>query len=89
MASLGSGSTAVALLCRRAGSSEPEVLKVAKDEQYADRLLDEARSLETLRHPGIVEFLGVERVGGRTTLRLAPAGDPEDRLGLTLAGRAA
>src|SRR6266508_2497761 len=86
---LGSGSTAVALLCRRSGSSEPEVLKVAKDEEHAERLRDEARALEQLRHPGIVEFAGVERVGGRTTLRLAPAGDPDDKLGMTLADRLA
>jgi serine/threonine protein kinase len=86
---LGSGSTAVALLCRRSGSSEPEVLKVAKDEQHAERLRDEARALEQLRHPGIVELAGVERVGGRTALRLAPAGDPDDKLGMTLADRLA
>ena len=86
---LGSGSTAVALLCRRSGSSEPEVLKVAKDEEHAERLRDEARALEQLRHPGIVEFAGVERVGGRTTLRLAPAGDPDDKQGMTLADRLA
>jgi serine/threonine protein kinase len=86
---LGSGSTAVALLCRRPGSSEPEVLKVAKDEEHAERLRDEARALEQLRHPGVVELLGVERVGGRTALRLAPAGDPTDKLGMTLADRLA
>ena len=86
---LGSGSTAVALLCRRSGSSQPEVLKVAKDEEHAERLRDEARALEQLRHPGIVELAGVERVGGRTALRLAPAGDPGDKLGMTLADRLA
>ena len=84
---LGSGSTAVALLCRRPGATEPEVLKVAKDEEHAERLRDEARALEQLRHYGIVELLGVERIGGRTVLRLAPAGDPDDRAGMTLADR--
>ncbi len=84
---LGSGSTAVALLCRRPGSAEPEVLKIAKDEDHAERLRDEARALETLRHPSIVELFGVERVGGRTALHLAPAGDPDDKVGLTLADR--
>ncbi|MCW2748973.1 MAG: pglW, partial [Aeromicrobium sp.] len=87
---LGSGSTAVALLCQRAGSTELEVLKVAKDEELAERLRDEARALERLNdpgHPGIVRLYGIERVGGRTTLRLAPAGDPEDKAGLTLADR--
>lgn len=84
---LGSGSTAVALLCTRPGAAAPEVLKVAKDEDQAERLRDEARALSELRHIGIVELFGVERVGGRTTLRLAPAGDPDDRNGLTLADR--
>jgi len=84
---LGSGSTAVAFLCNRTGSPEPEVLKVAKDEDHAGRLLDEARALESLRHPGIVKLLGVERIGGRTTLRLAPAGDPDNKAGMTLADR--
>jgi serine/threonine protein kinase len=86
---LGSGSTAVALLCRRTGATEPEVLKVAKDEDHAERLRDEARALDGLDHPGIVKLLGVERVGGRTTLRLAPAGDPDDKAGMTLADRLA
>lgn len=84
---LGSGSTAVALLCRRPGDTAPEVLKVAKDEDHAERLRDEARVLDDLRHIGIVELFGVIQVGGRTALRLAPAGDPEDRIGLTLADR--
>ncbi|MEQ8438767.1 MAG: BREX system serine/threonine kinase PglW [Ilumatobacter fluminis] len=84
---LGSGSTSVALLCSREGSTEPEVLKVAKDEENAERLRDEARALEKLRHAGIVELFGVDQVGGRTTLRLAPAGDPDDPIGLTLADR--
>src|SRR5690606_31711969 len=78
---LGSGSTAVALLCERSGAAEPEVLKVAKDEEHAERLGDEARTLEKLRHAGIVQFHGVERIHGRTTLRLAPAGDPDDKVG--------
>jgi hypothetical protein len=84
---LGSGSTAVALLCERAGSTEPEVLKVAKDEDFAERIRDEARALEKLNHPAVVQCFGVEHVGGRTTLRLAPAGDPESPTGLTLADR--
>lgn len=84
---LGSGSTAVALLCLRPGSTEPEVLKVAKDEEYSERLLDEARALERAQHACLVKFNGVERIGGRTVLRLDPAGDPDDKLGMTLADR--
>lgn len=86
---LGSGSTAVALLCQRPGAAEPEVLKVAKDEEHAERLRDEARALEGLRHAGIVQLEGIERVHGRTVLRLAPAGDVNDKAGLTLADRIA
>ena len=84
---LGSGSTAIALLCEREGANEPEVLKVAKDEEYAERLRDEHRVLEKFNHPGVVTTHGIERIGGRTTLRLTPAGDPNDRHGLTLADR--
>ena len=86
---LGAGSTAVALLCQRQGGAEPEVLKVAKDEEHAERLRDEERSLRYLHHPGVIQVLGLERVGGRTTLRLAPAGDPEDKLCMTVADRLA
>jgi hypothetical protein len=34
-------------------------------------------------------LLGLERVGGRTTLRLAPASDTEDNLCMTVADRLA
>lgn len=84
---LGSGSTAVALLCSREGGLELEVLKVVKDEENRERLLDEARALEDLRHAGVVELYGVDQVGGRTALRLAPAGSPDDQIGMTLADR--
>ena len=84
---LGSGSTAVALLCEREGATEPEVLKVAKDEDYAERLRDEARALKRLSHACLVKCHGLDHVDGRTVLRLDPAGDPSDKLGLTLADR--
>ena len=84
---LGSGSTAVALLCERDGAPEPEVLKVAKDEDHAERLRDEHRTLVEFNHPCVVVTHGIERIGGRTTLRLAPAGDPADKYGMTLADR--
>jgi serine/threonine protein kinase len=84
---LGSGSTSVALLCQRAGDPSPTVLKVARDEEHAERLRDEARVLQQLHDSGIVEFHGVDRVQGRTTLHLACAGDPDDKAGMTLADR--
>jgi serine/threonine protein kinase len=84
---LGAGSTALALLCTRHGNTEPEVLKVAKDEEYAERLRDEARALEQLTHPCLVTTFGLDKVEGRTVLRLAPAGDVGDKLGMTLADR--
>jgi serine/threonine protein kinase len=84
---LGSGSTAVALLCTRPGLAGPQVLKVARDEDHSERLRDEERVLRELHHPCIVELAGLDRVGGRTTLRLSPAGDPGDKVGMTLADR--
>lgn len=84
---LGAGSTAVALLCGRTGDPAPSVLKVARTEDHSERLRDEARTLDQLHHAGIVELYGIEKVQGRTTLRLAPAGDPDDKIGMTLADR--
>jgi serine/threonine protein kinase len=84
---LGAGSTAVALLCERDGPSDDEVLKVAKDEDYAERLRDEHRALERLTHACLVRTHGLDRMEGRTVLRLDPAGDPADKLGMTLADR--
>ncbi len=70
---LGKGSTALALLAERAGSLE--VLKVALDEDQAERLRAEQRALGTLRSRSVVECHGIETIGGRTVLRLTPAGD--------------
>lgn len=84
---LGSGSTAVALLCTRPGLAASVVLKVARDEDHTERLRDEERVLGELHHPCIVELAGLDRLGGRTTLRLSPAGDPGDKIGMTLADR--
>lgn len=82
---LGKGSTALALLVERNGTLE--VLKVALDEDHAERLRAEQRALTTLRSRGVVECHGIETIGGRTVLRLAPAGDvtadtPENLLSL-------
>lgn len=87
---LGKGSTALALLAERDGTVE--VLKVALDEDHAERLTHEARTLGRLKDRGVVACHGVERVGGRTALRLEPAGDVSTSAGetdvlLTLADR--
>lgn len=69
---LGKGGTAVALLVED-GAGTKEVLKVAKDEAYADRLRAEHQALSQLRHDGIVACHGITTIAGRTVLRLEPA----------------
>ncbi len=105
MRRLGSGATAVAVLCgkgRRAHGSTGireaskyalvEVLKIARNDDHAQRLRDEAdvlQQLAALDPPpvGIVEFRGIDRVGGHTTLHLSPAGDVERPDEMTLGSR--
>jgi serine/threonine protein kinase len=78
---LGSGSTAVGLLVKdRENGNERRVLKVARDDSAARRLVDEAEVLLTLRriaHPRIVRLSDEQllRVGRRTALLLESAGD--------------
>ncbi|MFE9407307.1 BREX system serine/threonine kinase PglW [Streptomyces sp. NPDC006704] len=78
---LGSGSTAVGLLVKdRENGDERRVLKVARDDSAARRLVDEAEVLLTLRpkaHPRIVRLSDEQilRVGRRTALLLESAGD--------------
>ena len=70
----GSGSTSVVLQVERDGRTE--VLKVARDEDHAARLRDEAEALaqlEEVRSPTIVRAYGLESLGGRTALRLEAA----------------
>ncbi|QSB17235.1 BREX system serine/threonine kinase PglW [Natronosporangium hydrolyticum] len=85
---LGSGATATALLvtppeaeagvpaAERPASHRELVLKVARDEQHADRLAAEARALRTMRSHWQVAALvdGPLAIGGRTTLLLESAG---------------
>lgn len=47
-----------------------EVLKVARDEDYAERLRTEYEVLNQLRHPAIIATHGLERIGSHTVLRL-------------------
>ncbi|GIF74300.1 BREX system serine/threonine kinase PglW [Asanoa siamensis] len=76
---LGTGATATALLVSEETPDgiRTRVLKVARDEQYADRLGAEAAVLKTMRHHWqVAELLaGPVTVGGRTTLVLESAGD--------------
>ncbi|MEU2034954.1 BREX system serine/threonine kinase PglW [Nocardia amamiensis] len=72
---LGSGSTAVGLLVTdEKAASAPRVLKVAKDDAAAVRLLAEAQLLAKLDHDRIVRLMRQDEVGGRTTLVLSFAG---------------
>ncbi|MFR9751679.1 BREX system serine/threonine kinase PglW [Nocardia sp. 004] len=72
---LGSGSTAVGLLVTdEEAASAQRVLKVAKDDAAAVRLLEEAQLLVKLDHDRIVRFIQHAEVGGRTTLVLSFAG---------------
>lgn len=74
---LGTGATALALLVeQRTGDTTRElVLKVARDEQHADRLRAEARALAGLqRHWQVAALIAELAVGGRTALLLESAG---------------
>ncbi|MEV6965197.1 BREX system serine/threonine kinase PglW [Hamadaea sp. NPDC051192] len=74
---LGSGATATALLVTRGdGDSRRElVLKVARDEQHADRLTAEAQAVGKLKHWQVAALVdGPVTVGGRTALLLESAG---------------
>ncbi|EWM65543.1 MULTISPECIES: BREX system serine/threonine kinase PglW [unclassified Micromonospora] len=75
---LGSGSTAVALLVTEDAGSDrrPVVLKVARDEQYAERFAAEARAVDKLRDSRVAALVrGPVKVGGRTALLLENAGE--------------
>ncbi|GIF65230.1 protein kinase [Asanoa ishikariensis] len=72
---LGTGSTAVALSVTRDEGTEPLVLKVARDEQFAERFAAEARTLGGLKHPLVASLVeGPVVVGQRTALLLDSAG---------------
>ena len=75
---LGSGATATALLTveKTSDGTRDVVLKVARDEQYADRLATEAKVLRGMsRHWQVAALLdGPVMIGGRTTLVLESAG---------------
>ncbi|MGB2567458.1 BREX system serine/threonine kinase PglW [Micromonospora citrea] len=78
LGNLGSGATAIAL---SVAQETPEgrrelVLKVARDEQYADRFAAEARTVEKLRDSRVAALVqGPITVGNRTALLLENAGE--------------
>ncbi|MDT5026203.1 MAG: hypothetical protein QOE61_2629, partial [Micromonosporaceae bacterium] len=74
--SLGSGATAKALLVsQEQGETRRElVLKVARDEQHAERLAAEAATLAGLKDQRVAALVDRVSVGGRTALLLESAG---------------
>jgi serine/threonine protein kinase len=68
---LGTGSTSVVLLVET--PEREEVLKVARDEEHGERIEAEYEVLSGLRDRTIIEPYGLERIAGRTVLRLEKA----------------
>ncbi len=71
---LGQGSSARALLCLDETTNDLVVLKVPLDGTSVERVDAEARALQGLRHPGVVELFDEVELAGRPTLVLAFAG---------------
>ncbi|MFI7660907.1 BREX system serine/threonine kinase PglW [Micromonospora parva] len=77
LSNLGSGATAIALLVSQDGPDGRRelVLKVARDEQFADRFAAEARTVDRLRDSRVAALVqGPIKVGNRTALLLENAG---------------
>ena len=74
---LGRGSTAVALLVERPEGHQPRevVYKIALGGDADHRLREEARILDGLRHPGVVQMFGEVVLSGRPVLIEALAGE--------------
>lgn len=70
LARLGAGGSSVVLLAEKDG--ETEVLKVARDDDHAERLRAEHEALARLRHSAIIATRGLTTIGPRTVLRLQP-----------------
>lgn len=71
---MGKGSSADALLVRKDGQDEEQILKVALDIAHNDRLLAEGEVLARLHHQNIVAHRETLTVAGRTALLLKSAG---------------
>ncbi len=70
---LGSGSTALALEVEL--ESKMGVLKIARNEDYNDRIRQEGEILRRLRHQHVVELIDVVEVSGLAALFLERAGE--------------
>jgi len=68
---VGTGSTSLILITET--EEKREVLKVAWKEEYEQRLKGEFEILQSLRHPTIIQPFGLEKIAGRTVLRLEAA----------------
>ncbi|MEI8324818.1 MAG: BREX system serine/threonine kinase PglW [Betaproteobacteria bacterium] len=71
---VGRGSSSDALLVRKDGSDEEQILKVACDIAHNDRLIAEGEVLARLHHQNIVAHRETLTVAGRTALLLKSAG---------------
>ena len=67
---LGKGASSVGLLVEKEG--QQAILKVAIDTDRNERLLEEARIVEKLRHPNIAEHLRTVTVGDRAGFLMQP-----------------
>lgn len=72
---LGRGASADVLLVKRDGGNHELVLKVAIDERHNDRLVDEAETLDRLKHHNIVTYVDTLEVNGRRAILMHKAGD--------------
>jgi hypothetical protein len=80
---LGEGSFGRTFLVQARDDGGARVLKVMRPDRRSDpEMLREARALVAVRHPNVVEFLGVEREGGQVFLVLeyVEGGSLADRL---------
>lgn len=67
---LGKGASSVGLLVEKDG--QQAILKVAIDTDRNERILEEAKVLEKLRHPNIAEYLRTVTVGDRAGFLMQP-----------------
>lgn len=71
---LGQGATSRVLQVRRTSDQRTYALKISLAPEHDERLEDEAKELERLRHPRIVQLVARYQLGGRPALLLTLAG---------------